>query len=275
MTRPLKLTAGISLLALGITACAGTPDPSPRLLAAEASLAQAKASPQTLEMGRSSLEKADVALAQAKEEYFSRDENDYIHAIRMTEGYTMLAETRGDHKRTEMSIADIKERQSKIQIASQTAAKVQAEAEAARAMAATAAAEARAEMLRNELSAYELKQVDTGMTLILQDLQFPTNSAQLLPGAQQRLMPLAEFLNGEPEARIRIVGHTDAQGADDFNQNLSQRRAQAVGSYLMTQGITDTRIEIAGMGESQPIASNDTAAGRSENRRVEVTILNN
>ena len=113
------------------------------------------------------------------------------------------------------------------------------------------------------------------MTLILQDLQFPTNSAQLLPGAQQRLIPLAEFLNGEPEARIRIVGHTDSQGGDDFNQNLSQRRAQAVGSYLMTQGIANTRVEVAGMGESQPIASNDTAAGRAENRRVEVTILSN
>lgn len=275
MTRPLKLTAGISLLALGITACAGTPDPSPRLLAAEASLTQAKSSPQTLEMGRSSLEKADIALAQAKEEYFSRDENDYIHAIRMTEGYTMLAETRGDHKRTEMTIAEIKAQQSKVQLASQTAAKAKAEMEASRAMAAKAAAEARTNMLRDELSAYEMKQDEKGMTLILQDLQFPSNSAQLRAGAQQRLMPLSEFLNGEPEARIRIVGHTDGQGADDFNQNLSQRRAQSVGNYLITQGVADTRVEVIGMGESQPIASNDTAAGRAENRRVEVTILNN
>ena len=275
MNSPLKFAAGISLLTLGVAACAGTPDPSPRLLNAEAALSQAKSNPQTLEMGRASLEKADVALTQAQEHYYDRDDDDYIHAIRMTEGYTLLANTRGDQKRTEMSIAGIKDRQSKIQIASQAAAKAEAEAEAARAMAATAAAEARNEMLRNKLSAYELKQVDTGMTLILQDLQFPTNSAQLLPGAQQRLMPLADFLNGEPEARISIVGHTDAQGADDFNQNLSQQRAQAVGNYLISQGIDSMRVEISGRGESQPIASNDTSAGRSENRRVEVTILNN
>ena len=111
------------------------------------------------------------------------------------------------------------------------------------------------------------------MTMILQDLQFATNSAVLTSGAQGRLAPLANFLRKQPEARIQVVGHTDAQGDDAFNQDLSQRRAASVGAYLASTGIEASRIESLGKGESSPVAANDTVAGRTANRRVEVTIL--
>ena len=95
----------------------------------------------------------------------------------------------------------------------------------------------------------------------------------LTPGAQNRLAPLAAFMAKQPEARIQIAGHTDSQGADSYNQNLSAQRAASVGSYLVSTGVAAERINSVGFGESVPLSSNDTAAGRAINRRVEVTIL--
>jgi outer membrane protein OmpA-like peptidoglycan-associated protein len=93
-------------------------------------------------------------------------------------------------------------------------------------------------------------------------------------GAQGRLAPLADFLAKQPESKIQIAGHTDAQGSDTANMDLSARRAQAVGTYLISTGVNANRISSVGRGESAPTATNDTAAGRAINRRVEVTILN-
>ena len=113
-----------------------------------------------------------------------------------------------------------------------------------------------------------------GTMLILRDLQFASGSSVLGAGAQGRLAPLADFLAKQPESKIQIAGHTDAQGSDTANMDLSARRAQAVGAYLISTGVNANRISSVGRGETAPTATNDTAAGRAINRRVEVTILN-
>lgn len=147
-------------------------------------------------------------------------------------------------------------------------------ADTATAEAGRVAAEARTASLRAELASYEQQKTDLGTTLILRDLQFGSASSLLGSGAQGRLAPLAAFLAKQPGTRIQIAGHTDSQGSDASNMDLSTRRAQSVGAYLTSTGVNANRIISVGKGESAPTATNDTAAGRAINRRVEVTILN-
>ncbi|ENP0852033.1 OmpA family protein, partial [Vibrio parahaemolyticus] len=84
------------------------------------------------------------------------------------------------------------------------------------------------------------------------------------------LESLAKQLTQYPEDKVQIVGHTDSSGPEAYNQRLSEHRAQAVADYLKRMGIAESRLMVMGQGESHPVASNDTAEGRAQNRRVEV-----
>jgi len=104
---------------------------------------------------------------------------------------------------------------------------------------------------------------------------FKTREATLLPIAQSQLDKVAEALQSQGEGKkIVVEGHTDSQGKDAFNQQLSQRRAEAVRSYLVSRGIPSDMITAVGKGEVEPIADNKTAEGRANNRRVEIEIEN-
>jgi outer membrane protein OmpA-like peptidoglycan-associated protein len=81
---------------------------------------------------------------------------------------------------------------------------------------------------------------------------------------------LAQFLSNHPDIKARIEGHTDSTGSDDYNQALSQRRADAVANALEGRGVSASQIQPVGRGKSAPVAGNDTSAGRQQNRRVEV-----
>ena len=108
----------------------------------------------------------------------------------------------------------------------------------------------------------------------LDDVNFETNSATLTPSATDVLRRVAEALRGEPNLRAEIAGHTDSNGADAYNLDLSQRRANSVLQFLVQQGIDANRLEARGYGESRPEADNATAEGRRRNRRVEFEVLN-
>jgi OOP family OmpA-OmpF porin len=105
---------------------------------------------------------------------------------------------------------------------------------------------------------------------VLTGNHFAFNSATLTPGAIAELSDTLSSLQSDPELRIRIDGHTDSVGSDAYNLRLSQRRADSVKHYLVGEGISGSRIETRGFGESSPVADNDTEAGRARNRRVEV-----
>lgn len=102
---------------------------------------------------------------------------------------------------------------------------------------------------------------------------FGFDSDKLSPAAQENLRNLAESLKKHANTEVLLVGHTDSVGSDSYNQGLSERRAKAAADYLIALGLPATRIKATGRGESEPIASNDTEAGRQENRRVEVAIF--
>jgi outer membrane protein OmpA-like peptidoglycan-associated protein len=104
------------------------------------------------------------------------------------------------------------------------------------------------------------------------DVLFDSGSSALKAGAYQEINRVAQVLIQYPETRIRVAGHTDSDGAEAFNQDLSVRRAEAVRNALVQQGVAAGRINPVGFGESQPIADNATAVGKQLNRRVVVTI---
>jgi len=106
-------------------------------------------------------------------------------------------------------------------------------------------------------------------------LLFDTDSDVLNAAARQNLSSLAASLDKYPKTNLLIVGHTDAVGADSYNMSLSERRASAVSNYLSGQGVLRERLRPAGRGEAEPVATNDTDAGRAQNRRVEVAIFAN
>ena len=101
---------------------------------------------------------------------------------------------------------------------------------------------------------------------------FPFNSTEILPDGRTNLQNLANSLEKYPNSDILIVGHADSVGTDAYNLDLSQRRAQAASSYLQSLGVPASRLHAVGRGESEPIQSNDTEAGRAQNRRVEIAI---
>lgn len=170
------------------------------------------------------------------------------------------------------------------------AARARADADRARAdtVAANSAAEAarRAEIessaeaarqaadLQRQIDELQAEVTDRGLVLTLGDVLFTTGSAELQGGASNRLNKLVTFLNEYPERLVLIEGHTDSMGTSEYNQGLSQRRSESVKYYLTQQGIATQRLSTSGMGEDQPVASNDSAAGRLQNRRVEIIIEN-
>jgi len=128
---------------------------------------------------------------------------------------------------------------------------------------------AEADRLRSELNA---KQTDRGMTITLGDVLFDTGKARLKSGSERSLQKLAQFLSENPQRHVAIEGFTDNVGGDDFNQELSERRADAVRDALVGMGVSNDRISTKGYGKAFPVAGNEAAAGRQLNRRVEIVI---
>jgi len=133
-----------------------------------------------------------------------------------------------------------------------------------------ALAEHRASTLEQELSDLRAKKTDRGIVLTLGDVLFDTGMATLKPGAYTTIDRLATVLKQSPDRKVMIEGHTDSVGTDDYNRQLSERRAAAVQTALLERGVTSNQITAVGKGETFPVASNDNAAGRQQNRRVEM-----
>ena len=128
--------------------------------------------------------------------------------------------------------------------------------------------------LRQELGA-GVGIVNTGSQLIVtmpQDILFATYSATLTSTLQGDLQDVAASLNRYPNSTVNVLGHTDNTGAAAYNIDLSQRRAQSVASVLINSGVAAQRVRVTGMGENQPVATNQTPEGRALNRRVELVI---
>jgi len=131
--------------------------------------------------------------------------------------------------------------------------------------------------LRQQLDS-DVQITNTGDRLILtmpQDILFPVDSFNIRPDLRSDLFKVADSLQKYPDTTVQVVGHTDSDGDASYNQGLSERRANAVADVLMNGGVPFSRINAFGWGEDQPVASNLTAEGKAQNRRVEIVILPN
>jgi outer membrane protein OmpA-like peptidoglycan-associated protein len=130
-----------------------------------------------------------------------------------------------------------------------------------------------AKELQQNIPGATIQRVGEGIAVTFASgILFPFNSTEILPDGRTNLQQLASSLEKYPNSDILIVGHTDSVGTDAYNNDLSQRRALAAQSYLQSLGVPASRLQATGRGESEPIQSNDTDAGRAQNRRVEIAI---
>jgi outer membrane protein OmpA-like peptidoglycan-associated protein len=164
--------------------------------------------------------------------------------------------------------ARLRDAEAKARDAEQARAQVEAEARA------RATEQARSAALTRELSDLKAKQTDLGIVLTVGDVLFATGKAEVAAGGLRSIDQLAGFLKKNPNRNLLIEGHTDNTGNEDFNLKLSQQRADAVRDQLVSRGIAPERITTKGYGPKYPAVDNDSSAGRQQNRRVEVLVLN-
>ncbi|TNE77751.1 MAG: OmpA family protein, partial [Gammaproteobacteria bacterium] len=116
-------------------------------------------------------------------------------------------------------------------------------------------------------------ETDKEQSVVLQGVTFEFNSDRLTANARDILVKAADALKGQEDLQVELAGHTDSVGGADYNQKLSQKRAESVRNYLVDLGVASDRLEANGYGESKPVRSNDTEEGRERNRRVEFNVI--
>ena len=260
---------GGSLLGGGCTA--GSPPVA--LEQARTAYAQAQQTPQVVTQAPVPLQEADQTLRRAERVWADdKDTEEVQHLSYLTTQRVEIAKTVTEKKLAEGSIQQANQERDQVLLDARTREAQRAQGEAERATQQAQAATTQAQQLQQELAALQAKQTDRGLVLTLGDVLFETGQADLRAGALRNLYPLVTFLQKNPERQVMIEGHTDSVGSDAYNLELSQRRADAVRDFLMQNAVKAAQITTRGYGKTSPVASNDTAAGRQQNRRVEIII---
>jgi outer membrane protein OmpA-like peptidoglycan-associated protein len=146
------------------------------------------------------------------------------------------------------------------------------QADAQRQQAEAARAEMRERLMQQLNAVLETKESARGLIVNINDVLFDFNKYTLKPGAREKMAKVSGILLAYPGLKLQLEGHTDAIGSDDYNLKLSQQRADAVRDFLVEQGVAVSNISAVGLGKDSPVASNDSAAGRQQNRRVELVV---
>ena len=222
-------------------------------------------------------EKANMKLADQAVEAASTERSRVLLEARTLEAELALKEA--EHAKgqalAERIAAEESRQQAEEQRHAAEMARMEAEtktAEAEKARMAAAAAEERARKLESQIAELQAVKSERGLVITLGDVLFDTNKSELRSGALFTIDKLVAFLAEYPDRKVMIEGFTDSTGAEDYNQRLSESRAQSVREALVAKGIDSARIVTRGYGEAFPVASNETAEGRQRNRRVEVII---
>jgi outer membrane protein OmpA-like peptidoglycan-associated protein len=286
------------LLAAAIlaTACATTPMTTPTLDQARADFVAANNNPQISQYAPLEFKQASDALDQAnaaaarREAVADVDRLAYVAKQRIA---TAMEVARA--KAAEADIANASRERDQVRLAARTAEadRAKREAEAAQAAAAQAQQQAqnaqqqaaaaqeqnaalaqRAAMLEAILVELHAVKTERGYIVTIGDVLFATNQATLTPNGMSTLRKLADVMAQNPNRTVLVEGFTDSTGSSSYNQELSQRRAEAVASALGGMGVPRDRIAMKAYGEAFPVASNDTASNRQLNRRVEIVLSN-
>ncbi|MEA3178791.1 MAG: hypothetical protein QOI59_2314 [Gammaproteobacteria bacterium] len=254
-----------------LAACATAPQRSEQVEQARAEiqtltqdpLAQQSAG-KDLEAARKSLQDAEMALQQKRPPAVV-DHYAYLAKRHAEAGEARVSEA---HSRQEVARAEGDRNKILMDSRSREAMNAQAQTDAAKNQ--TAATQAQLANAQQQLADLQAKQTDRGVVVTLGDVLFDTGQATLKPGASLAMNRLATFLSSNPQTKVLIEGHTDSRGGEDYNIGLSERRARAVATELESRGISAGQVQTLGRGKAYPVASNDTAEGRQQNRRVEI-----
>ncbi|MDO9386251.1 MAG: OmpA family protein [Thiobacillus sp.] len=244
--------------------------------AAEAAVTSASAQRDQVRLAARTAE-ADAAKRQAAMSQAEVDEARRQAAISRQTAEQQAAALAAASAQAQRDEAQIAARQAELEAARQQAliAQQTAEQKAAALEAARAQAERDQAMIaqqEQQLKELDAKKTARGMVITLGDVLFSVNRAELSSGGVRNVQKLAGFLNQYPQRKVLIEGHTDSTGSLSINQPLSERRADAVRTALVGMGISGDRIETRGYADAHPVASNNTAAGRQLNRRVEIIL---
>jgi outer membrane protein OmpA-like peptidoglycan-associated protein len=267
-----------------LAACASTPKGVDELEQARVDVETLASDPLAQQAASQELSNARDSLQQAENALKDRDSKEVVHYSYLASQQSKTGMQRVEEARAREQVAQGEAERNRVLLESRTreaeaakaAAEEQARAAQAQAQQAQAAqqeaekARMEAEETQRKLAELQAKQTERGMVLTLGDVLFDTAASTLKPGAGAALDRVASFLNENQGTKVMIEGHTDSRGSDQYNEELSQRRAQAVADALAFRGIDRSRVEAVGRGEALPVASNDTAAGQQQNRRVEL-----
>ena len=218
--------------------------------------------------------RADAEAAQAQaEQARAAAEQAKAEAERMKEEAVAAAQEAAHQKEeAEKAKAEAVAQQQVLAAETDKARAAAAQSESLRQQAEKEKQELRARLLQQLNSILATRDSARGLIANMSDVLFRSGSFELLPGARERLAKVSGIVLAYPSLHVAIEGHTDSVGSDQYNQDLSERRAQAVRDYFVQQGISSSAVEARGFGKSEPIASNDTAEGRQQNRRVELVL---
>ena len=290
LRRTLVASAVASLL---LTACTTAPVKPDGAAEARVKLTQLQSDPNLASRAAAAIKDAETAVRAAEQPEADKElaANRVYLADRKVDTARALAETsfaedqravissqrdsaRPDARTREADAAKGQVATARAEGAEQKVAADQARSEADNARVAARSSEQQAAELQRQIELLQAKATDRGLVLTLGDVLFASGRADLKTGATSNLNNLVAFLNKYPDRTVAIEGYTDSVGSEDYNQGLSERRANSVKSYLAGQGIGSMRLSASGKGESDPVAGNDSATGRQQNRRVEVVISN-
>jgi outer membrane protein OmpA-like peptidoglycan-associated protein len=266
-----KIVIGTAL-ALGIAGCASTPEPNAALVNARTVVHAAQADPAVNKYAALDLEAAKKQLDVAEAASLSHNDAAIAQPAYMAVQTARLAEAHAAAKTDDARVAAGQGERDRIQLAARTREVETANVATSTALGQRDQAAEQAVLLQAEVDQLKAKPTPRGLVLTLGDVLFDTGRAQLNPGSARKLDQLAQFLTDHPERRVQIDGFTDSVGSESYNQDLSQRRADAVRSSLIARGIDSSRIGSQGYGKEFPVADNSDAGGRQLNRRVEVVI---
>jgi outer membrane protein OmpA-like peptidoglycan-associated protein len=261
-------TGIVVLSALLMFACASTYT-TPQLKDAQQAYIQARSDPTVAQYASAPLGEAANELHKAQN---ADSETQQVHYAYLATKRVELARSLAQEKAAEEELDKLRDKREEVLLQTRSFEAEEARKEALEARWETEQARDEIQRLREKMENLKAEQTENGIQLTFGDMLFATDRAALKPGAELSIQELAEYLKEHPEREIVIEGHTDSRGPKDYNRKLSRKRAEAVETALVAQGVRAGRMTTRGLGEAYPIAPNTTAAGRQENRRVEILI---
>jgi len=261
----------VTALAAVLAACASAPQRNDQLEQARAEVQTLSADPLAQQAAQGDMDAARASLNQADTAFQQKDPPEKVNQLAyLATRHAQAGEARIAETRARQEVARAQQDRDKILLAAREREAQNAQTQAAAAQSQAAQSQAELASARKELADLQAKQTDRGLVLTLGDVLFDSGRATLKPGADRTIDRLAQALKDNPNTKVQIEGHTDSVGGDDYNMALSERRADAVAGALRMRGVPSDRYEAKGLGKDFPVASNDSDAGRQQNRRVEI-----